>query len=449
MFESFVSAVRDTEIKFPQLRAAMLAQAIMESGRETTDLAKVHHNHHGMKYRQEMDTYAIPVMYQTDSEPTGSAYFCKFEDKKKSVTGYWHFLTRSPYNGWESHTATGVEFLQFVCPIWCPAGYTPEWIKMHSGLNYHEYVIAKLLPECEALIAKRPVVGDATWFEIFRKGDTSTAVICANDGALCVDKEETTSVKELVAFLQKHPKAGSFLVAPAIKAIPDVTSGPIIPIPTEKTEWIPFATKIDKMARRKEVWPVYFIIHWTAGEPSQKGSDGIASGVSNGYTYCFLERSGKLFQGAPTNQGGYHAGNANVSSLDCLGVEVACAGKVEKIGDLFVPWFAKNSDGSVNKARCIAPSEIIYDKDDTADDGSFAGYYQSFTPEQKATLLKMALYCVQVLGMPVANIRGHDEVATPHGRKVDPGFSIGDGGMVQFRADVSKLNAQGKSWIDL
>jgi hypothetical protein len=202
------------------------------------------------------------------------------------------------------------------------------------------------------------------------------------------------------------------------------------------------------MARRKEVWPSYFVIHWTAGEPTQKGSDGIASGVTSGFTYCFLERSGKLFQGAPTNQGGYHAGNASVSSFDCLGVEVACAGKVEKIGDKYVPWFAKNSDGSINTARCIPASEIIYDKDDTADDGSFAGYYQMFTPEQQHTLLKMALYAVQVLGIKVENIRGHDEVATPHGRKVDPGFSLCEGGMVQFRKDVSKLVSQGKTWLD-
>jgi hypothetical protein len=135
-----------------------------------------------------------------------------------------------------------------------------------------------------------------------------------------------------------------------------------------------------------------------------------------------------------------------VSSLDCLGIEVANAGRVEKLNGLFVPWFAKNGDGSINKARCIPASDVIYDDDDTEDDGSFEGYYQKYNEAQIKSLTKLALYCVQVLGIEVENIRGHDEVAVKHGRKVDPGFSIGDGGMVAFRKKISALIQQGARW---
>jgi hypothetical protein len=127
-------------------------------------------------------------------------------------------------------------------------------------------------------------------------------------------------------------------------------------------------------------------------------------------------------------------------------VEVACAGRLEKIGELFVPWFAKNKDGSVNTARCIPKNQVIYDKDDPSDDESFAGYYQLFSEEQVTTLYRLALYFVQELGGKTKNIVGHDMVATPFGRKVDPGFSIGEGGMTQFRKDVEKMLAEGKRW---
>jgi hypothetical protein len=113
-------------------------------------------------------------------------------------------------------------------------------------------------------------------------------------------------------------------------------------------DYLPFARIASK--KMKEVangYPEYFVIHWTAGEPSQSGEAGISEGVANGYTYAFLPRDGQLWQGAPIHDGGYHAGNAKISSLKAFGIEVACAGRLEKLGDLFVPWFAKNKDGSV------------------------------------------------------------------------------------------------------
>jgi len=214
----------------------------------------------------------------------------------------------------------------------------------------------------------------------------------------------------------------------------------------EKTEWLPFATKLDLMKRRSVEWPEFLVIHWTAGRQTQNGKAAIEYGASKGHTYCFLQADGKLFQGAPTNAGGYHLGDASISSYASLGIEVACAGKVEKIGEKFVPWFAKDSNGKIIDKDCIPEENIIYDGDEYKDDGSFKGYYQKFTKKQKNTLIKIALYSVQVLKIKVENIRGHDEVATPHGRKTDPGASIGEGGMVQFRKDIKLMLDSGVLW---
>ncbi|WP_449420148.1 N-acetylmuramoyl-L-alanine amidase [Phormidium nigroviride] len=151
-WQEFIDAVARTEIEFPHLASACLAQAILESGRETTDLAKLHNNHHGMKWRDEMREFAIPIYYQTDSEPTGGADFCKFASKVDAVRGYWRFLGRSPYNGWRDHTNSPAEFLAFIGQIWCPPGYTDNWKAQHGGLNYHEYIMEKLYPEAVELL---------------------------------------------------------------------------------------------------------------------------------------------------------------------------------------------------------------------------------------------------------------------------------------------------------
>lgn len=458
-FQEYVDAVSKTAIEFPQLKAAMLAQSIMEAGREDTEIAKVHNNHHGMKWREEMQGFATKVYYKTGSEPTGGADFCKFENKEAEVKGYWHFLTRSPYEGWRNHTENATSFLAFICPIWCPAGYTAEWKNAHGGLSYHQYVMAKLLPESEQLLSAASPDSEAetiTKIMLNRKDDgTPVGTAYAGDTARWTHVFAGSSLSAFNEWVEQFPNAKLISVADTTTAFPKLPDYGVAVVepekPTwEKTDWIPFAKKSAKSMKTVEKrWPKYFIIHWTAGEPSQSGEDGIASGVKSGYTYLFLPRDGQLWQGAPTHAGGYHAGNASVSSLDCLGIEVANAGKVEKIGELFVPWFAKGEHGAVNKSRCIPGSEVIYDDDGPEDDGSFKGYYQRYTESQVKSLTKLALYCAQVLEIPVDNIRGHDEIATPHGRKVDPGFSIGDGGMVAFRARIASLLARGIRWDSL
>ena len=282
-----------------------------------------------------------------------------------------------------------------------------------------------------------------TWFAIGKddKGHFAQA-LAGGEGA--VETVTGNSVEDLLELLGKHSKLAktwqpSTARAADLQSKPD----PVDPVKWEKTEWIPFAIKRDKMPRRDIRWPKYLIIHWTAGRPEQTGENGIDYGASKGYTYMYLQGDGKLFQGAPTNAGGYHVGDASVSSFDCLGIEVACAGKLEKVGEAFKPWYATSDKDNIPK------DQVIYDEDDPKDDESFKGWYQKYTPAQKKTLIKTALYAIQVLGIKLENIRGHDNIATPFGRKTDPGFSIGEGGMVQFRKDLKALLDKGTTWDKL
>jgi N-acetylmuramoyl-L-alanine amidase len=53
------------EIRHPQLRAVTLAQWMLESGRATSDLAKLHYNFGGLKWRSEMAGHATKIMVST------------------------------------------------------------------------------------------------------------------------------------------------------------------------------------------------------------------------------------------------------------------------------------------------------------------------------------------------------------------------------------------------
>lgn len=112
----------DEDIRHPQLRAVTLAQWMLESGRATSDLARLHYNFGGLKWRREMAGIATRIEYEASD---GVDFYCKFATIENFITGYWIFLNRAPYSGWESHTATAEEFINFIGPIYTPSPTYP------------------------------------------------------------------------------------------------------------------------------------------------------------------------------------------------------------------------------------------------------------------------------------------------------------------------------------
>ena len=138
LFEELVSHYRSAGIAFPSLKAVTLAQWMLESGRGTSRLAKEHLNFAGLKWRKEMVGYATPVQYQAND---GSDLYCKFTGVDKFIAGYWKFLSRSPYHGWEDYAAESPEaFIGFIGPIFNPAG------------DAYVNKILALLPEAKKLL---------------------------------------------------------------------------------------------------------------------------------------------------------------------------------------------------------------------------------------------------------------------------------------------------------
>lgn len=102
-WSQFVRVLKSTAIQYPQLKVAQLAQAIVESGRGKSELFSIHNNPYGLKWRTEMSAIAQSVSYQAHD---GLDSYCKFKTLEDAVKGYWLFIGREPYRGWEKYSSS-------------------------------------------------------------------------------------------------------------------------------------------------------------------------------------------------------------------------------------------------------------------------------------------------------------------------------------------------------
>lgn len=125
----YIKSLVATNERYPHLNAMILAQAIHETADFTSLLATNHKNTHGMKWRTPpMEKYAAPITVKVPSE-TKPVTFCHFNTWENAVKGYFLFLSRAPYAGWEGHVDSGESFIKFIGPIWCPPSADPKYIE--------------------------------------------------------------------------------------------------------------------------------------------------------------------------------------------------------------------------------------------------------------------------------------------------------------------------------
>lgn len=150
-WEDFVKALASTPIEFKALKVIELAQAILESGRGTSDLFKLHGNPYGMKYRPEMSQIAVPIEYQASD---GIDIYCKFANLVNTVKGYWIFIDRPPYQGWRQNNSTPEAYIRFIAY----AGYIggPFNGTEEDKAVKEEYIgkVLRLVPEAKQLLDK-------------------------------------------------------------------------------------------------------------------------------------------------------------------------------------------------------------------------------------------------------------------------------------------------------
>lgn len=170
-FAEFVRVLSDTPIEFEHLKVAQLAQAILESGRGSSDLFKLHKNPFGMKYRAEMAGIARPVDYTDHAGETDN--YCEFNTYDQAVLGYWRFIDRDPYSGWRHSVETPVDYIRFIAfagYVGGPHSSVPDHQKGADRKVKNAYVrkVRSLFEEAEDLFrashaASARVVSDGIW----------------------------------------------------------------------------------------------------------------------------------------------------------------------------------------------------------------------------------------------------------------------------------------------
>jgi len=190
-----------------------------------------------------------------------------------------------------------------------------------------------------------------------------------------------------------------------------------------KLLWYPLAdTDVNKMKTKgkyRKNYPEGAIIHFTAGRSLKGLSDAVNTsnyGCKQGYVYLTLGNDGSVVQAFPLDEYGSHAGTStwptlgeNVSKY-LVGIEVCCAGKLD---NKFTSWFGEK----------YTDKEVRYSEDI---DNIQRGFYHKYTAAQEKSLIELLCWLKhnnsEVFNFD--NVLGHDEVASPKGRKNDPGASL-------------------------
>jgi len=176
-----------------------------------------------------------------------------------------------------------------------------------------------------------------------------------------------------------------------------------------KLMWYPKA-KIIKGMRAAGTYandyPVGAVVHYSASrdDNEQQAIDMLNWGISEHYAFFVIGPTGQVYQSIPLNQWNSHCGQSSWPGLGTrlsnklVGIEIACAGKLESNGK---SWFGKQ----------YQPDQI-------------RNGFKKYTKEQELALFELLRWLYEN-NNEVFNcdyILGHDEISP--GRKNDPGHSL-------------------------
>jgi N-acetyl-anhydromuramyl-L-alanine amidase AmpD len=218
------------------------------------------------------------------------------------------------------------------------------------------------------------------------------------------------------------------------KPAPKPAERPSAEMPAQRHLWIPYAERAPAMksqGKYPKSYPEGLVVHFSAGSSMKSTMDW---GRGQGYLFLGIDKAGKVYQTNALNEWGHHAGvsswpglGSSVSSK-LVGVEIDNAGKLTPIsGGKYKSWFGK-----------------VFDEKDvrhvTNEANRIAGTYEKYTEAQEEALIELCLWLKR--NHPTAfsfdYVVGHDEVATPKGRKNDPGGALSMT-MPQLRATLKAM----------
>lgn len=213
--------------------------------------------------------------------------------------------------------------------------------------------------------------------------------------------------------------------------------------PAQKLLWYPDAviepsgTKMTTRGTYRKGYPEGCVVHWTSGWSEGRGMsakqhavNAAKYGAKTGMCYFLIDREGVVYQCAPLDKWGYHAGTSSHPKLGTsvsrylVGIEVMASGTMKKQGDKWVSWFG----------HAVSDSEV---RTSGKKDNIAAGTYHKFTVAQEGALKDLILWLKRnnpdVFDLDL--VIDHAE-ASP-GRKVDVGAALSMT-MPEFREYLKK-----------
>lgn len=200
-------------------------------------------------------------------------------------------------------------------------------------------------------------------------------------------------------------------------------------------------------------YPLGAVVHFTAGRFEKGDYHAEATinwGNKMGHCYFCISTTGKVYQTAPLDSWGSHAGSSRYDGLGyslsrkLVGIEITCAGKVKRNGDFYEPWWNKTHARSGN--TYLTRSQVRYVN--KTENITAAGYYHRYTQEQEDSLTALLLWMHENGDghFSLDRVLGHDEIAVNSngqlGRKTDPGGSLSHS-MPAYRKYLKALAANG------
>lgn len=173
---------------------------------------------------------------------------------------------------------------------------------------------------------------------------------------------------------------------------------------------------------------VAVVLHYDASPSDSATVNWLCDPASKVSAHYHIGRSGAITQMVSLDRVAWHAGRADIPLRDgeyinsgnrsTIGIEMANLGLLQKTSDGFYYMV----DGSPRKYQGASPIHAAL----TYPDGRrVEGWWEPFAESLLASLTSVLL-AISAVGYTAAtkNLVGHDEVARPWGRKVDPGPSF-------------------------
>jgi N-acetylmuramoyl-L-alanine amidase/Peptidase M15/Mannosyl-glycoprotein endo-beta-N-acetylglucosaminidase len=206
-WEEFVEEIKQVEFDFPKLKIPYLAQCILESGRGSSKLFRLAGNPTGIKFREEMRGFTVPIELSTSTEPQGEEW-CSWNTPTEAFRGYWRFISRPIYAGWDDFTDNPRGYINHIFN--CGYAEDPKYVEK----------VVSLFPNVQELLGDKNMLDMliATWFNLDLGSDNEAILYAMNDGE-SVSSQKSKSKSEFVGFLNRHSQANTLRLSQKIKEV--------------------------------------------------------------------------------------------------------------------------------------------------------------------------------------------------------------------------------------